>query len=156
MYVRYFSRSDWQGFWPIAWAELLCIQFICHRHMTHHLNYGYQAWTKATSVVEQQQQTGAASAKVSVNAARQKRGHWTLWRSLHFQKWGLSPELKLIKAPVLETSMWATAEKTICHTVQHCGVVSAVKVDCLASCYCTVQSASCPFFLAWFFRKEII
>lgn len=59
------------------------------------------------------QQAGKAAAIVSIrNASRGKGGHCTLFEGHCTSKNGASPELKLIKAPVLETSVWATAGKT--------------------------------------------
>lgn len=85
-----FQGQTGLGFWTIPWAGLLCIQFICHKHMTHHLNYGHLVWTKKPGTLgQQQQQPGKASAKVSIhNAARGKGGHCTLLKVIALPKMG--------------------------------------------------------------------
>lgn len=87
-FQAHFSRSDRQGFWTIAWDELLCIQFVCHRHMTHHLNYGHLVWTKMPSTFKQQQQAGRASAKASIMLQKEKGGHCTLLKVIALPKMG--------------------------------------------------------------------
>lgn len=56
---------------------------------------------------------GKACVKVRIcNAAEMKGGHCTLFEGHCTSKNGASPELTLIKAPLLETSVRATVGKT--------------------------------------------
>lgn len=89
-------KYDFQGqtgsvaFWATMWAELLCMQSMCRKHMTQHLNYGHLVGTMKHGTLELQQ-AGKACVKVRIsNAAEWKEDTAHFWRSLHFQKWGLS------------------------------------------------------------------
>lgn len=78
----FFQGHTGQGLWTIIWAVLLCIQFICQKH------YEHLVWTKTLGTMEQQQ-TGKASAKVSIHkAVRGKRGHCTLLKVTALPKMG--------------------------------------------------------------------
>lgn len=92
------------GLWAI-WAELLCIPCICHRRMTHFLCCGHLVWIKELA------QAAAAWKSIggseSLSCCRRKRRTLHTFEGHCTSKNGASPELTLMKAPVLEASVWA-------------------------------------------------
>lgn len=75
------SQTGSAGVCGLMLAAPLCIQLIRHINMTHHLNYGQLVWTA--------KQAGTrACIRVAVGGKKEDTAHF--WRSLHFQKWGLS------------------------------------------------------------------
>lgn len=98
----------------------------------------FELWAPCVNKDAQHFQAAAAGwksfCKSIHNAAKGKRRTLHTFEGHCTSKNGASPELKLIKAPVLETSMWATAGKTL-HSLQPSmshkpWTCDAVKLDC--------------------------